>query len=283
MKLLTIAWKTGFESVKRVTMLIFLGIGTIIMLAVLFGLRVDYVDGHPDTLILFGNAIPINEGFIDPSAYIYLFTIGGSLMGMMLFGMIATAGIIPSFLKRGTIDIYLSKPISRLHLLFSKYLGGVSAIAAALLYFFLGMFLIVAIKTGYWNPSVFYVWGLGVILFACVYAMASFLAVISRSIGVVLIFVYLHLFILSDIIDSYQDFPIGFLQTKSAEIVFTVLHYLLPQIQPMLAQMMGIFERQTIPGAMFENGFDFMPFVYSLLSGIFFFLLAYLKFRQSDY
>lgn len=153
MKLLTIAWKTGFESVKRVTMLIFLGIGTIIMLAVLFGLRVDYVDGHPDTLILFGNAIPINEGFIDPSAYIYLFTIGGSLMGMMLFGMIATAGIIPSFLKRGTIDIYLSKPISRLHLLFSKYLGGVSAIAAALLYFFLGMFLIVAIKTGYWNPQ----------------------------------------------------------------------------------------------------------------------------------
>ncbi len=283
MKLLTIVWNTAYESLKRVTMLIFLGIGTLIMLAVLFGLRVDYVDGRPDTLILFGNALPIDDAFIDPSAYIYLFTIGGSLMGMMLFGMIATAGIIPSFLKRGTIDIYLSKPISRLHLLFSKYLGAVSAIGIALLYFFLGMFLIVGLKTGFWNPSVLYVWGLGVFFFAGVYAMATFLAVLSRSIGVVLIFVYLHLFILSDVIESYQEFPIALLQTKSAEVVFTVLHYLLPQVQSMLAQMMGIFERQTMVGGMVENGFDFMPFVFSLLSGVFFFLIAYLKFRQSDY
>ncbi len=283
MKLLTIVWNTIYESITRVTLLIYLAIGTIIMMVVLFGLRVEYADGKPEILYLFGNEIPIGDGFIDPSSVIFLFTIGGSLMGMMLFGMFATAGIIPSFLKRGTIDIYLSKPISRLHLLFSKYLGGVSAIGAALLYFYFGMFLIVGFTTGFWNASVMYVWVLSVLLFATVYALASFLAVISRSIGVVLIFVYLHLFILSDIIVKYETIPLPFLQTKTAEVIITVLHYGLPQIQPMVQQLMGIFERQTTTIQIMENGFDMMPFVYSLLSGTFLFLLAYVKFRRTDY
>jgi len=283
MKSLTIAWNTVVESLKRITMLIFLGIGTVIMITILIGLRVDYVGGQPHTFVLFGNEIPIEGAPIDPSAFIFLFTIGGSLMGMMLFGMIATAGIIPSFLKRGTIDIYLSKPVSRFTLLFSKYLGGVAAIGTALFYFFFGMFIIVGIKTGYWNIGVLYVWALSVLFFASVYALASFLAVISRSIGVILIVVYLHLFIFSDLIRSYQDIPLGFLQTKTAEVTFTVLNYLLPQVQPMLGQMMAIFERQTVQSQMIGNGFDAMPFVYSALSGIFFFLLGYIKFQRTDY
>lgn len=283
MKLLTIVWNTIYESITRITLLIYLAIGTIIMMVVLFGLRVEYADGEPVMLYLFGNEIPIGDGFVDPSPFIFLLTFGGSLMGMMLFGMFATAGIIPSFLKRGTIDIYLSKPISRLHLLFSKYLGGVSTIGLALLYFYSGMFLIVGFTTGFWNPSVTYVWLLSLLLFATVYAMASFLAVVSRSIGVVLIFVYLHLFILSDIIVSYQNYPLPFLQTKTAEIIFTVLHYGLPQIQPMIQQILGIFERQTTEIFFPGNGFEIMPFVYSLLSGAFLFLLAYAKFRRTDY
>jgi ABC-type transport system involved in multi-copper enzyme maturation permease subunit len=283
MKLLTIVWNTLYESIKRVTLLIYLVIGTIIMVTVAIGLRVGKTDGKMEMLSIFGNDIPIGNGVIDPSAVIFLFTIGGSLTGMMLFGMFATAGIIPAFLKRGTIDIYLSKPISRLYLLFSKYLGGVTTIGAALLYFFLGMFLIIGFKTGYWNSSIVYVWLLSVLLFASVYAMASFLAVISRSIGVVLIFVYLHLFILSDIIISYRDLPLRFLQTKAAEVTFSILYYVLPQTQLMVRQIMGIFERQVTQIQHIESGFDMMPFFYSALSGVFFFLLAYLKFSRTDY
>ncbi len=280
MKLLAIIWNTVYDSIKRITLLIYLAIGTIIMLTVLLGLRVEYTDGVPVMLYIFGNEIPIENSMFDPSPMIFIVTIGGSLVGMMLFGMFATAGIIPSFLKRGTIDIYLSKPISRFYLLFAKYLGGVSAIGAAMFYFFAGMFLIVGFKTGFWNPSVLYVWLLSVLFFAIIYAMASFFAVISRNIGVVLIVVYLHLFIFSDVIVSYQNIPLGFLQTKTAEISFTILHYLLPQVQPMIQQLIGIFERQMPP---VENGFDIMPFVYSFLSGMFFFLLGYLKFRNTDY
>jgi ABC-type transport system involved in multi-copper enzyme maturation permease subunit len=282
MKMLSIIINTLHESIKRITLLIYLGIATIVLLIIFFGISAEYVDGTLTMINLFGQEIPAGNGIENPIAILFVITIGGSLTGMMLFGMFATAGIIPSFLKRGTIDIYLSKPISRLHLLFSKYLGAVTVIGLALLYFFAGMFVIVGLKISVWNTDLFGAWLLSTVFFATIYAFGSFFAVISRSIGVVLLVVYLHMFIFSDIIVAYDKIPITFLQTNSAETVFTVLRYLLPQVQPMLAQITKIFELQLAPFGG-DTGISLMPFVYSSLSGGLFFLLGYLTFRRTDY
>jgi ABC-type transport system involved in multi-copper enzyme maturation permease subunit len=282
MKMLSIIINTLQESIKRITLLIYLGIATIVLLVIFFGISAEYTDGTLTMINLFGQEIPAGNGLENPIAILFVITIGGSLTGMMLFGMFATAGIIPSFLKRGTIDIYLSKPISRLHLLFSKYLGAVTVIGFALLYFFAGMFIIVGLKISVWNTDLFGAWLLSTVFFATIYAFGSFFAVISRSIGVVLLVVYLHMFIFSDIIVSYDKIPIAFLGTTSAETVFTVLRYLLPQVQPMLTQITKLFELQLAPFGG-DTGISLMPFVYSALSGGFFFLLGYLAFRRTDY
>lgn len=283
MKTLIIVRQTLIESITRPTLLIYFAIATLIIIGILAGVRTEYTDGAPDRMFLFGSEIAAEFEYVDPSALIYLFTIGGSLVGIMLLGMFATASIIPSFLKRGTIDIYLSKPISRLQLLFAKYLGGVSSIAAAMLYFYLGMFVVVGLVTGIWNTAVLYAWLLAVLFFGAVYAFASFWAVISRSSGVVLIFVYLHLFILSDIIEHHKEIPTTVFQNRIAEFILTVLHYALPQVQAMIAQVLLLFERQLAPEHLIQHEFTIMPFVYSLLSGVLFLLLAYVRFQRSDY
>jgi ABC-type transport system involved in multi-copper enzyme maturation permease subunit len=283
MKLLTIISNTLTESMKRITLLIYIGIGTVILILVLTGLHVERADGSITSISIFGAELPNSDEFPDPSAMVYTLTIGGSLMGIMLFGMFATAGIIPAFLKRGTIDIYLSKPVSRFQLLLAKYLGAVVTVSAAMLYFYLGLFGIVGLKTGIWNTSVLHAWLLSIVLFGTVYAMAAFLGVLSRNIAIVLIFVYLHIFILSGIIHSYEEFPMPFMQSAPARTIFLILDHALPRVQSMQQQIMFLFERQLVPPHLLNTEFTFMPFIYSTGSGLLFFFAAYVLFRRRDY
>ncbi|MEO8515026.1 MAG: ABC transporter permease subunit, partial [Ignavibacteria bacterium] len=44
---------------------------------------------------------------------------------IIFFSLISTASFIPSMLEKGTIDLLISKPISRPMILISKYIGAV--------------------------------------------------------------------------------------------------------------------------------------------------------------
>src|SRR5207245_5202482 len=66
----------------------------------------------------------------------------------ILMSVFATASLVPRMLEKGTIDLLLSKPITRPALLASRYLGGLLTVTLNLLYLTCGLGAILGLKTG---------------------------------------------------------------------------------------------------------------------------------------
>jgi ABC-2 type transport system permease protein len=279
MKSLTIILNTVYESITRLTLLFYLAFGTIILLVITFGVRGVYDDGMLIGISFFGNEIPVIDG-IDPSGFIFMATIGGSMSAILLLGVFATASILPETLRKGTIDIYLSKPISRLELLLSKYMGAISAIAVALIYFMVGLFLIIGLKTGIWNTKVFPALGLIILMFGCIQSMSTLAGVLFRNMGLVLVFVYIHLFLFSPFLRLRKELVGALTDNAVIHRILDGFYYALPQLSEMQERISFLFAPAAVEGI---TEFSFTPFSYSLLSCAVMLLLAYVKFKRSDY
>ena len=100
---------------------------------------------------------------------------------LLLAGIIVTAAFIPNMLRKGAIDILLTKPISRPLILLYKYLGGLTFVLLLMLLAAVGVWLAVGVKTGVWAPGLLYC-TLGVTFyFAILYSCSTFVSVFSRN------------------------------------------------------------------------------------------------------
>jgi ABC-type transport system involved in multi-copper enzyme maturation permease subunit len=279
MKFLTIIAYTVYETVKRFTLLFYLIVATIILLTFVFTVKGLFVDGELTAVSFLGNQLPVVPE-LDPSKLLIFSTIGGSILAMTLLGMFATAGIIPSTLRRGTIDIYLSKPVSRLFLLSAKYSGAVAALSVGIVYFMGGLYLIIGLKLGIWNPDILIAAGLTILMFSSLYGFVVFIAVISRSTAIVILFVYIHSLIASGLLESREEILFGIITSEPIRHVIHALYYILPQTSGMNSAMMNLFSPAVTQTPM---DFTFTPYIYSIASGFGFFVLSYLVMRRSDY
>jgi hypothetical protein len=98
-----------------------------------------------------------------------------------ILALISTAGIFPDFMAGGSIDLYLSKPISRLRLFLTKYFGGLLFVTLQASVFALSCFLLLGIRGGEWEPSIFLSIPLIVLVFSYLFSICVFLGVITKS------------------------------------------------------------------------------------------------------
>jgi ABC-type transport system involved in multi-copper enzyme maturation permease subunit len=276
MKLLALVTSTMRELSSKATLIILAGISTLIILGVGLTLSVkETSDGV--MLLIFGNpsspAVPHAElarivGLLQTSLA------GGLFSGVILFGIIATAGLIPDVLEKGTADIYLSKPIARWQLLLGRYLGGVSAIAINIAYFIGTIFLVLGFKLGVWNSS-FLLAGVAMIfMFACLFCIVVFLGVVSRSAAISILGAYFYLFIVGAILQGREG---SLYMLSSNEIyrgVVDALYYLFPQIAAMQENAIKWIVEKTP---------DWAPFLQSGLSSAAFFLAGALILKNRDF
>src|SRR6185436_7525687 len=84
------------------------------------------------------------------------------LMGVFIGGVgvfvaiLVTAPIIPQMFDAGSLHLLLSKPVSRWKLFLAKYLGGCSFILIAAAYLIAGLWLILGVRFGIWEPKLLY-------------------------------------------------------------------------------------------------------------------------------
>lgn len=128
------------------------GLSTLMILFFLFLLRIDLVEGAMATFTLFGKQSfrqfkveeLVAQIFAGIAAFLYTFG--------MLLAVFASAGLIPSVLEAGRIELVLSKPVSRVHILLGRYLGNLLVVAVNIAYLVLGVWLIVGAKANLWEP-----------------------------------------------------------------------------------------------------------------------------------
>jgi ABC-type transport system involved in multi-copper enzyme maturation permease subunit len=99
----------------------------------------------------------------------------------LILAVIACAAFVPTMLQKGSIELWLSRPVGRAGLYTLKYLGAFAFILPLALLLFVGSFLILSIKTGYWNFSYLVVILSLSVNFAVLQAVSGFFGLLWKS------------------------------------------------------------------------------------------------------
>jgi hypothetical protein len=99
----------------------------------------------------------------------------------VLMGVIVTAGFIPTVMRKGAVDLLISKPVSRWQLLLFKYLGGLTFVFILLATTTLAMWLIVGLRYDFWSLNFLAMIPILTFYFAVLYSISTFMAVLTRS------------------------------------------------------------------------------------------------------
>jgi hypothetical protein len=98
-----------------------------------------------------------------------------------ILALISTASIFPDFISGGSIDLYLSKPISRLRLFVTKYVTGLLFVALQVAIFATASYVVIGVRGGVWEGGIFLAIPLVVCFFSYLYAVSVLAGVVTRS------------------------------------------------------------------------------------------------------
>ncbi len=147
---------------------------------------------------------------------------------LIFISIFSTASVIPSILEKGTIDLYLSKPVARWELLLGKILGSILVVAANIGVFMAGAWIILSMRLGIWNTG--FIAAAPVLLFAFVvlYSIVAMFNMLTRSSAVGIIVTYVHFIVVSSFLAN-RDKIFMFVESKFWHGVIDWAYYLLPQ------------------------------------------------------
>jgi ABC-type transport system involved in multi-copper enzyme maturation permease subunit len=179
------------------------------------------------------------------------------ISSMLLFicvflGVFVTAGFITSLMEKGSIDLLLSKPVSRWTYIAGRYAGSVLIILAEVAYLVVGLWLVAGLSLGSWNTGF-----LGSIItitlaFAGVYSLVTLFGVLTRSSWFAII-IGLALYIFAAFVIPLGQFIDKLINGEPSKGVLstiaTGLHYIVP------SQEMG----KVISSEILGKDLDFVP------------------------
>jgi ABC-type transport system involved in multi-copper enzyme maturation permease subunit len=100
---------------------------------------------------------------------------------VLMAGVIVTAGFIPNMLRKGTIDLMLTKPLARPTILIYKYLGGLIFVFVLAAVGYGGIWLAIGLRTGVWAPGLLWCVPGVTFYFAILYACSTLVGVLTRN------------------------------------------------------------------------------------------------------
>jgi len=98
-----------------------------------------------------------------------------------ILALVSTASIFPDFLTGGAIDLWLSKPISRLRLFLTKYAFGLLFVALQVTVFTSLCWLVLGLRGGVWEPRIFLAIPIVLCFFSYLFAFSTLFGVVTRS------------------------------------------------------------------------------------------------------
>ncbi len=206
----------------------FFGCSTVLILFFLLIVKIDIVAGTLATMTLVrehaGASQDVNTMVRTAHAGIAAFLYG---FGMLL-AVLASAGLIPTIFEPGRIELLLSKPVERYHILLGRYLGNLLLIALNIFYPVLALWIIFGVKTGIWTPG--FLWGsmLTLFMFAVYLSVVLLIGVLWES-AVVATMVTFGLMIISLILSSRTQIA-KLLSSEFSRDMVRGLYYALPKV-----------------------------------------------------
>ncbi len=204
------------------------GLSSLMIVFFLFIMKIDIIEGATATVSLFGNTasrgLDLEKLVRQAQAAIatFLYTWG------MFLAVFASAGLVPSMLEPGRIELLLSKPVSRAHLLLGRYLGNLVVVGLNIVYLVVGVWLILAVKTGIWSPDFLVAILTTVFLFAVLLSVV-FLVGVAWDSTALAVMIPVGLMILSPILAQHKIMD-RLLSSEWTRQLWHALYQVLPKV-----------------------------------------------------
>ncbi len=101
--------------------------------------------------------------------------------GATILAILSTASIIPDFVSSGSIELMLSKPISRLRLFLTKYAVGLLFVAIQSAVFCAAAFMVIGLRGGVWELGLFLAVPFVVLIFSFLHCVCALVGMLTRS------------------------------------------------------------------------------------------------------
>ena len=99
----------------------------------------------------------------------------------LLVAVLVTSPLIPQTFEPGSLHLLLSKPISRVLLYVTKFIGGCAFVLVAATYLFAGGWLILGLRFGIWEHRLLWCIPIYTFVFAIYYSVAALVGAMSKS------------------------------------------------------------------------------------------------------
>ncbi len=113
-----------------------------------------------------------------------------------ILALVTTAGMIPEMVSGGSIEMLLSKPISRTRLFLTKYAAGLLFAALQVTVFSVACLLVIGIRGGVWEWKLLLAIPLVIVFFSYLFAFCALVGLITRSTIAALLLTMLFWFML---------------------------------------------------------------------------------------
>ncbi len=237
------------EAAARWTLIAYFTLSSLFILIFAAAVNLDIVDGALAGVKLFGQSVDVGGNPVEIDKIVLGFESGFSgflyLVGTFL-ALFATAHLVPRLQEKGTIDLYLSRPIGRVKLLLSRYAGGLLLAAANLAYLIGTMWLIIVWKTHVLHPRFLLAGAVILFAIAVLMAFAFLVGVVTSSTGVSLMGTY-AIFFFAAILVAHDKFSAA-VSTETAARVIDGLYWILPKTAELGQATVALVAGAEAPG-----------------------------------
>jgi len=249
------------------------GLSIVMILFFLFLLKIDIVEGGVATVSLFGgnsnrtlDVDRVVRGVYGGIAT-FLYTWG------MFLSVFASAGLISSVLEPGRIELLVSKPVSRTHILLGRYAGNVLVVSCNVIFLVVGIWTILGAKTGIWSPMFLISIATTIFIFAVLLGVVVLIGVLFDSAALATM-VTVALMIMSPIL-AQTGLMMRLLSSEWSRQIWRTLYYSLPKVYDL--------GKITLDGIQSRSFSGFMPIWTSAVFGAVVLSAALMVFSRRDF
>ncbi len=250
----------------------FFGCSTALLLFLLFIMRIDVVAGSVAVVSIFGQTARATDArnFVPQAQSVIAMVLYFAGMALAVF---ASAGLISAVFEPGRIELLLSKPVSRTHLLLGRYVGNLLVVAANILYLVAGSWVIFGVKTGVWGAGFVLSSLFTTFIFAVLLALIALVGVLWES-AAVAIMVTFAVMIITPILAQKQIIE-RLLSSEWSRDVVRILYNVLPKTSDI-----SVIVRDVILGRAVES---WMPVWSTAVFGVAVLGLALWRFERRSF
>src|SRR5688572_3668296 len=271
------------EAAARWTLLAYFFLSTIFLIIFASAINLDIVDGTLAGAKLFGQEVDMRGPEISIERLVLGFETGFSAILYFLctfMAIFATAHLVPRLQEKGTIDLYLSRPVSRSRLLISRYFAGVLLAASNVIYLLGAISLIVGWKTGVMNARFLLAGGIILFVIATLLAFAFLIGVVTSSTAVSIMATY-GLFFFALMLVAHERIEAAVSREWVAWLIRT-LYWVIPKTAELGQAVVAFVGAEAVPDRVAES-LSLAPFLTTAAFGIACFALASWLFQRKEF